>query len=99
MTGEDLLAEALGHAAQYANEHGAIGVGVVGVGAQAGVDLLLRPVADGAGVVEDRVGAASSGENLVPGGAEQALDELAVEPVHLTAHRFEVDLHEGLPTH
>ena len=60
--------------------------------AQGAVDLVLGVLADGAGVVEDRVGLVDVVGQLVPVVAELADDELAVEHVHLTADRLDVEL-------
>src|SRR5690606_27483957 len=60
-------------------------------GAEAGPDLLLGPLADGAGVEQEDVGAFGLGGEAVAQGREGAGDELGVELVHLAAEGLEID--------
>jgi hypothetical protein len=86
---EDVVAVALGHAADHADDDGRVEPLAVAQLAEAGPHLLLGVLADAAGVEHDDVGRVAVVGADVPLPAELAEHQLAVQHVHLAAEGFE----------
>ncbi len=89
---EDQLLVLLGHAAHYADHLLRPAFFAVPQTAQLAVDLVLRVLADAAGVEEDRVGFMDVAGELVTLPPQGGHNQLAVELVHLAADRLDVKL-------
>jgi len=87
----DALMIALGHAADHANDH--LGPLAFDAGdlAQSAVDLVLGVLADAARIEQHEVRLAEIVDREVPQLTELPENQLAVELVHLAAHRFQVN--------
>ena len=57
---------------------------------QGGVNLILRVLADGAGVEQDQIGVGRRGRQFIAAPPQSAHDQFAVEDVHLAADGFDV---------
>ena len=87
---EELLLDALGHAAEDADDEALLvlpqGMEIL----EAAVDFLLGVVADGASVDEDGVGIGDDVRHFVAGHLHDGGDDFAVGDVHLAAVGFDV---------
>ncbi len=92
---EDRRLILLGHAPEHADRDLGLRLLEPSDAAEGAVDLVLGVLADGAGVVEDRVGLVDVVGEGVSLAAQLGDDELAVQDVHLTADGLDVELLPG----
>ena len=94
---EQLVLDALGHAAQHADDEVAAAAAQGLERLEAVDDFLLGVVADGARIQENSVGALELRPRLVAGHAHNGGDDFTIGHVHLAAVSFDVQfLHEDL---